>query len=105
MRLPRLMCLPISLEARASDFSQQNQQVPIRRPKVAAKSAERIRWQLAVGFSRSSRIATKVAIRHPFWGGVSVATPGAEGTALLLVGQKGTTRRSAALHPATILRL
>jgi len=37
----------------------------------------------------------KVALQHPFWGGVSVQPPGAEGTALLLVGQKrlGGARR------------
>jgi hypothetical protein len=48
---------------------------------------------------------SKVALQHPTWGDVSSPTPGAEGTALLLFGQKPTSRRSARSHPAWMMRL
>jgi len=47
----------------------------------------------------------KVALQHPAWGGVSIPTPGAAGTALLLVGQVSTRWRSARSHPARMTRL
>src|SRR5438105_13969807 len=42
---------------------------------------------------------------HPFGVVLSRKTPGAEGTALLLVGQEPTRRRSARSHPARMTRL
>ena len=47
----------------------------------------------------------KVALQHPSWGDRVRPTPGAEGTALLLVGQKPTSRRSARSHPARMTRM
>ena len=44
-------------------------------------------------------------MQHPTWGGVSVATPGAEGTALLLAGQKLTARPPAGPHPGAMTTL
>src|SRR5258708_14440346 len=60
---------------------------------------------LAPTFPGSSRIATLVSKQHPKRGDVSSPTPGAEGTALLLVGQKPATPPSAGPHPATMRRL
>ena len=47
----------------------------------------------------------KVALQHPFRGDRVRPTPGAEGTALHVVGQKPTSRRSAQSHPARMTRL
>src|SRR5260370_38335449 len=57
---------------------------------------------LAPTFPGSSRIATLVSKQHPKRGDVSSPTPGAEGTALLLVGQKPATPPSPGPHPAPI---
>src|SRR5258708_32927131 len=57
------------------EFTPSNQQVPIREPKVTARRSDGRGSRQAAEFSASSHIATKVAIRHPFGGDVSVQLP------------------------------
>src|SRR5882762_376355 len=56
------------------------------------------------GFLDGSYTTTEGCSAAPILGWCVRPTPGAEGTALLLVGQKPTRRRSARSHPARMTR-
>src|SRR6266566_7843829 len=84
-----------------SNLGEQNKEVNAERRKLTRQHAQ---------FANSRRVSTltKSAARRsaaPNLGWRVRKTPGAEGTALLLVGQKPATRPSSGPHPATMTTL
>src|SRR6266481_8676207 len=84
------------------EFTPSNQQVPIREPKVTARRSDGRGSRQAAEFSASSHIATKVAIRHPFGGDVSVQLPVPKAP---LLAKRGANQRFALLTLFAILQL